>query len=76
LLEQKIGTPCQQKWLTKLLGYSFKAEYKRGVENKVTDALSSREGWENDISMSLLSISTATWISEVKAPVATWILNL
>ena len=24
LLEQRIGTPVQQKWLTKLFGYSFK----------------------------------------------------
>ena len=43
LLEQRIGTPMQQKWVTKLLGYSFIIEYKKGRENVVADALS-RQG--------------------------------
>jgi hypothetical protein len=33
LLEQKVGTHFQQKWLTKLLGYDFIVEYKKGVYN-------------------------------------------
>ena len=33
LLEQKVGTPFQQKWITKLLGCDFTVEYKKGVEN-------------------------------------------
>jgi hypothetical protein len=33
LLEQKVGTHFQQKWITKLLGYDFTVEYKKGVEN-------------------------------------------
>ena len=33
LLKQKIGTPAQQKWITKLLGYAFLVEYKHGKEN-------------------------------------------
>jgi len=37
LLEQKIGTPMQQRWVSKLLGYDFLVEYK-----KVADALSRR----------------------------------
>jgi hypothetical protein len=40
LLEQKIGTPAQQKWISKLLGYDFSVENKRGRENRVADALS------------------------------------
>lgn len=40
LLEQKIGRPAQQKWISKLLGYDFSVEYKRGRENNVVDALS------------------------------------
>ena len=40
LLEQRIATPAQQKWLAKLLGYVFVVEYKKGVYNKVADALS------------------------------------
>ena len=43
LLEQRIGTPTQQKWFTKLLGYSFIVEYKKGKENKAADALSRKE---------------------------------
>ena len=27
-LEQRVGTPTQQKWITKLLRYSFLVEYK------------------------------------------------
>ena len=40
LLEQRIGTPMQQRWITKLLGYSFLIDYKKGKENVVADALS------------------------------------
>lgn len=40
LLEQRIGTPAQQKWTSKLLGYDFSMEYKSGKTNKVADALS------------------------------------
>jgi len=40
LLEQRVGTPAQEKWVSKLLGYDFMVEYKRGRENKATNALS------------------------------------
>ena len=51
VLHQRIGTPVQQKWLSKLLGYTFVVEYKKGFENVVADALSRRgEVSEQDIS--------------------------
>lgn len=40
LLEQRVGTPSQQKWISKLLGYDFTIEYKSGKNNAVADALS------------------------------------
>lgn len=40
LLEQKLRTPTQLKWITKLMQYDFSIEYKKGKENKVADALS------------------------------------
>jgi hypothetical protein len=66
LLEQKIVTPFQQKWLTKLLGYDFVVEYKKRVENRVADALSRRESWEQDVSLFLLSSPSVTWVQELK----------
>jgi hypothetical protein len=62
LLEQKIGTSFQQKWITKLLGYDFVVENKKGVENRVADALSRKEGWEEDGLLALLSIPIAKWV--------------
>lgn len=40
ILEQKMATPFQQKWLSKLAGFDFSIEYKAGAENRVADALS------------------------------------
>ncbi|KAA0048512.1 Retrovirus-related Pol polyprotein from transposon 297 family [Cucumis melo var. makuwa] len=40
LLEQRIIQPQYQKWIAKLLGYSFDVVYKPRLENKVADALS------------------------------------
>ncbi|GJX69685.1 transposon ty3-G gag-pol polyprotein [Tanacetum coccineum] len=40
LLEQRISTPAQTKWLTKILGYDYKIDYKKGATNRGADALS------------------------------------
>ena len=37
LLEQRITTPAQARWLPKILGYDYKIEYKRGPENQAAD---------------------------------------
>lgn len=42
LLQQRIATPMQQKWLVKMMGYDFEIIYKKGKENIVADALSRR----------------------------------
>lgn len=41
-LEQRVGTPTQQRWLSNLLEYDFKVEYRNGKENMAADALSRR----------------------------------
>ena len=39
LLEQRLSTKEQQKWVTKMLGYDFEIIYKKGKQNVVADAL-------------------------------------
>ena len=70
LLEQRIATLAQQKWLAKLLGYAFIVEYKKGVENKVADALSKRSNYMSGqyeefpkvSCLLLLSVPDPTWL--------------
>jgi hypothetical protein len=69
LLEQKMGTTSQQKWISKLLGYDFVIEYKKGKENRVVDALSKRfeeTSKEGELSISLISFPTPSWVVELK----------
>ncbi|KAL6323626.1 hypothetical protein AAG906_039221 [Vitis piasezkii] len=40
LLEQRILTPEQQKWMSKLVGYDYEIVYKPGKTNQAADALS------------------------------------
>ncbi|KAD2805543.1 hypothetical protein E3N88_38920 [Mikania micrantha] len=40
LLEKRITTPAQSRWLPKLLGFDYKIEYKKGISNRGADALS------------------------------------
>ena len=40
ILEQRIHTPLQQKWIAKLMGYDYEIQCKKGSDNIVVDALS------------------------------------
>lgn len=40
LLDQRITTINQQKWITKLMGLDYEISYKKGKENVVADSLS------------------------------------
>lgn len=63
LLEQRITTPLQQKWLSKLLGLSYEIQYKQRVGNRVVDALSRRE--EKTSECLAITEVTPMWIGEV-----------
>ena len=62
LLEQRVATPSQQKWLAKLLGYAFVVEYKRGCDNRVADALSRQIGVDSDLPASSSDSKTSCLI--------------
>lgn len=63
LVEQRLTTMLQQKWLTKLMGFNYTIAYKKGCENKVAYALSRR-----DESPQLNGISTvqSAWVKEIQ----------
>ncbi|GJU72675.1 putative mitochondrial protein [Tanacetum coccineum] len=57
LLNQKLTTPLQFKWLPKLLGYDYEIVYKKESENVVADALSSGEFLQISVSF----VSSGVW---------------
>ena len=65
LLEQRISTPAQQKWLYKLLGFDYSIEYKPGRDNVVADTLSRQFATTVDGDAppptQLLAASCSTW---------------
>ncbi|GJY66195.1 retrotransposable element Tf2 [Tanacetum coccineum] len=48
LLDQRLTTPFQAKWLPKLMGYDYEISYKKGSENTI------KNSWEGDVDLQLL----------------------
>lgn len=57
LLEQQVLADEHQKWISKLLGYTFDIEYKPSSENKVADTPSQRT------EECFLQVLSASWIA-------------
>nr|GEX95434.1 reverse transcriptase [Tanacetum cinerariifolium] len=58
LLDQRISTPTQMKWLPKLMGFDYEIEYKRGKDNVVDDALSRIQGDAQLLHMMVSTVSS------------------
>jgi len=65
-----VGTPLQQKWITKLLGYEFVVEYKPGKENKVADALSRKMEESKEGNLSAITAPANTWLEQLRTSYA------
>ncbi|GJR92359.1 putative mitochondrial protein [Tanacetum coccineum] len=67
VLDQRLTTPFQSKWLPKLLGFDDEIEYKEGADNAAGDALSriERQGV-------LFSMLAGTSNELMDAVIATW----
>lgn len=65
LMEQRITTPTQTRWLLKILGYDYIVEYKKGFDNQATDSL------PRVVEFQLLSVSMpqAKWWSSLQREV-------
>jgi hypothetical protein len=58
LLDQRLVTIPQHQWVSKLMGFDFRVEYKQGANNTVADALSRWETGEED---QLAAVSAPTF---------------
>ncbi|KAJ4807690.1 polyprotein [Rhynchospora pubera] len=83
LLEQRIHTSMQHKSLGKLLGLHYTIEYKKGTHNLVADALSRREGFDENTQSScselcIVSELVPQWVLELQSSYTgdDWILQL
>ncbi|XP_075663135.1 uncharacterized protein LOC142632652 [Castanea sativa] len=76
-----IGTPTQQKWFAKLLGYAFVVEYKKEKDNLVANALSRKVEIEDctldgdlgsqDGVLCMISFPSLAWLTDLKTSYAT-----
>lgn len=62
LLEQKISTPLQHKYMAKLMGFNYRIEYKKGIENGAADALSRRI---EQAKLQQVTVLQPAWIEEL-----------
>lgn len=69
LLDQKVVSTIQQRWTAKLIGLTYRIEYKPGVENRVAYALSRRPHDEEFVQLTLaapLTLDKAALLKAIK----------
>ncbi|XP_026399137.1 uncharacterized protein LOC113294990 [Papaver somniferum] len=64
-MEQRIHSVLQQKWLSKLLDYTYELKYRKGVDNLVVDALS-RVKMGDDSSCQALTQVQPSWLQGIQ----------
>ncbi|GJX34500.1 putative mitochondrial protein [Tanacetum coccineum] len=69
LLDQRLTTPFQAKWLPKLLGFDYEISYNKGSENVVADAMS-RLTNGGELNSLVLSTITSDLIGKIKGSYA------
>lgn len=69
LLEQRVGTEAQQKWIIKLLDFNFTVEYKKGKENSASNALSRScvQTLKEEAVLAMVTFPTPLWLEELKS---------
>lgn len=65
LLEQRLSTMLQQKWLAKLMGFNYEICYKKGQENVVADALSRIPENYREARITAIVTAQQLWLGEV-----------
>nr|GEZ42717.1 integrase, catalytic core [Tanacetum cinerariifolium] len=58
LLDQRIASPAQMKWLPKLMGVDYEIVYKKGAKNVVADALSRVQGQTKFLQIEVTTLSS------------------
>ena len=65
LLEQRLSSPKQKKWVTKLFLYDYNIIYKKGKDNVVADSLSRK--YEDEGYIFSLSFIILDWLHDPKS---------
>ncbi|KAL2230104.1 UNVERIFIED_CONTAM: Transposon Ty3-G Gag-Pol polyprotein [Sesamum indicum] len=67
ILDQRVDSMLQQKWVTKLMGLSYEVQYKKGNENRAADALSRRLHQGEEAQLQAISTQIPLWIQEIQS---------
>ncbi|KAL2237281.1 UNVERIFIED_CONTAM: Transposon Ty3-G Gag-Pol polyprotein, partial [Sesamum indicum] len=66
ILDQRVESALQQRWVTKLLGLSYEVHYKKGNENRAAYALSRREHTLVEGENHAISTQLPLWMQELQ----------
>ncbi|KAL0456011.1 UNVERIFIED_CONTAM: Retrovirus-related Pol polyprotein from transposon.6 [Sesamum latifolium] len=67
ILDQRIDSILQQKWVTKLLGLSYEVQYKRGNDNRAANALSRLEHENLELHSGSITTQIPLWLKSIDA---------